>query len=99
MNRPKRLARHLLCKQLLSSTQFLPMKFFMLLGGFFGFAITLAASTMAGCDLWWAVFQSSLGCMVGAYLFRMFRKVVAASVREVAVQKARSRVQEAALPS
>lgn len=94
MNRPVRLARNVLCRQMLSSEHFLPMKFFMLLGGFFGFAITLAASYMAGCDLWWAVFQSSIGCLVGAYLFRMFRKVVASSVREVAIQKAKLRAQE-----
>jgi len=98
MNRPIKLAQNMLCRQLLSSNQFLPMKYFMLLGGFFGFSLTLAMGVVAGGELGMVVFQSSVGCIVGAILFRMFRKVVASSVREVATQKVRERNQEA-IPS
>ena len=65
------------------------MKYFMLLGGFIGFMIVMVAGVMGGSELWMVVFHASIGCVVGAFLFRIFRKVVARSVREVAMQKSR----------
>jgi len=78
----------MLCRQLIKSHQFLPMKYFMLLGGFIGFMIVMVAGVLGGTELWMVVFHASIGCVVGAVLFRIFRKVVARSVREVAMQKA-----------
>jgi uncharacterized membrane protein len=89
MNKTIKMAHNMLCKQLIRSHQFLPMKYFMLLGGFVGFLIVMAAGVMAGGELWMVVLHSSAGCVVGAVLFRVFRKVVAGSVREVAMQKSR----------
>jgi hypothetical protein len=66
------------------------MKYFMLLGGFTGFIIAIASGLFAGSELSQVVFNSSVGCIFGAYLFRLFRKVVASSVREVALQKSRN---------
>jgi len=65
------------------------MKYFMLLGGFVGFMIAMASGISAGSELWMVVFHASISCVAGAILFRMFRKVVAGSVREVAMQKTR----------
>jgi len=81
------MARNMLCKQLIRSNQFLPMKYFMLLGGFVGFMIVMVAGIVGGGELWMVVLHSSVGCVAGAVLFRLFRKVVAGSVREVAMQK------------
>jgi flagellar motor component MotA len=89
MNKIIRLARNMLSRQLIRSHQFLPMKYFMLLGGFVGFLIVMTAGVMRGGELWTVVLHSSVGCVVGAVLFRVFRKVVASSVREVAMQKSR----------
>ena len=89
MKKIVKLAHNMLCKQLIRSHQFLPMKYFMLLGGFSGFLIVMAAGVLGGGELWMVVLQSSAGCVVGAVLFRVFRKVVAGSVREVAMQKSR----------
>ena len=89
MRRVTRLAHNMLCRQLVNSDQFLPMKFFMLLGGFVGFLLTMMAGIFAGAELWVVVLNASFGCIGGALLFRMFRKVVASSVREAVAQKAR----------
>ena len=89
MNKSIKLAHNMLCRQLIHSHQFLPMKYFMLLGGFLGFTISMGAGIFAGSELWMVVFNASLGCVVGALLFRIFRKVVAGSVREVAMQRSR----------
>lgn len=95
MKRVRRLARNMLCRQILNSDQFLPMKYFMLLGGFLGFVLTFAAGVLADAELWVALVNSSLGCVVGAYLMKIFRKVVASSVREVVLERHRNKSQEA----
>ena len=65
------------------------MKYFMLLGGFIGFTIAMISGIQAGGELWMVVFHASISCVAGAFLFRLFRRVVANSVREVALQKSR----------
>lgn len=65
------------------------MKYFMLLGGFVGFLIAMVAGILGGGELWMVVLNASGGCVAGAVLFRIFRKVVVCSVREVAMQKTR----------
>ena len=79
----------MLCRQLVHSNQFLPMKYFMLLGGFIGFTIAMLSGIQAGGELWMVVLHASISCVAGAFLFRLFRRVVANSVREVALQKSR----------
>ena len=90
MNKIIKLAHNMLCKQFVHSKHFLPMKYFMLIGGFIGFIVAMVAGIWSGNELWMVVFNSSIGCLTGAFLFRIFRKVVAGSVRQVAMQKSRS---------
>ena len=65
------------------------MKYFMLLGGFIGFMIAMISGIQAGSELSMVVLHASMSCVAGAFLFRLFRRVVANSVREVALQKSR----------
>ncbi|MCX7713000.1 MAG: hypothetical protein N2035_04960 [Chthoniobacterales bacterium] len=95
MKRLRRLAQNMLCRQILNSDHFLPMKYFMLLGGFLGFVLTFSAGILAQADLWVALMHSSLGCVIGAFLMKVFRKVVASSVREVVIERHRTKSQEA----
>ena len=89
MKRSIRLAHNMLCRQLIHSNQFLPMKYFMLLGGFIGFSIAMISGIQAGGEMWMVVLHASMSCVAGSFLFRLFRRVVANSVREVALQKSR----------
>lgn len=93
------MARNMLWNQLIHSEQFLPMRFFMLLGGFLGFALVMATGLASGGDPWVVLLHSSIGCLVGAVLFRFFRTVVSSSVRQVVLQKARSQAATEAPPS
>jgi hypothetical protein len=94
MKRIKRLARNMLWNQLIQSEQFLPMRFFMLLGGFIGFAVVMLTGLMAGTDPWMVLLHASVGCLAGAFLFKIFRMVVSSSVRQVVLQKARTQATE-----
>ena len=47
------------------------MKYFLLMGGFLGFAVVLVASFYAGNRPAVALMDASVGCLVGGALFRM----------------------------
>lgn len=73
------------------------MKYFILLGGFAGFALTLASSLLAGTDSSIALRDAMFGCLIGAALLRGFRTVMMHQARLVLAEKARVRKELAAV--
>ncbi len=70
------------------------MKFFLLIGGLCGFVLTVAASLHAGNALSYALRDASIGCCVGAMIFRGLHFVVLGSIRDhVALMAARAKAQ------
>ena len=65
------------------------MKFFLLLGGFFGFFVVFASGISAGNDLSNVVRNATNGCVCGALLMRGFRMLLSHQVRQVAAQQER----------
>lgn len=65
------------------------MKFFLLLGGFFGFFIVFASGVSAGNDLSYVLRNATIGCMCGALLMRGFRMLLNHQVRQVASEQER----------
>ena len=65
------------------------MKFFLLLGGFFGFFVVFASGISAGNDLSNVVRNATIGCVCGALLMRGFRMLLSHQVRQVAAQQER----------
>jgi hypothetical protein len=73
------------------------MKFFLLIGGLCGLILTLAASLHAGNALSYALRDASIGCCVGALIFRGLHFVVLGSIRDhVALLAARAKAQHEA---
>lgn len=70
------------------------MQYFMLIGGFVGFLLTLLASIVAGKDLADSVFNATIGCIVVAFLFRAFRYAAEYCAKQIIAEKARIREQE-----
>jgi len=70
------------------------MKFFLLIGGFCGFALTFAASLHADNELSYALRDGAIGCFGGALIFRGLHFVVLLSIRDhIALLAVRARVQ------
>jgi len=67
------------------------MKYFQLVGGFFGFVLALFSSLSAGNEVAIALRDGAVGCLCGALLFRGFHSVLAWSVQDFAVERARRR--------
>lgn len=67
------------------------MQYFTLIGGFFGFLLTLAVSIFAGKELAESVFNATVGCIVTAFLFRGLRFSLEYCARQVVVEKTRER--------
>ena len=57
------------------------MKFFLLIGGVSGFAVTFAAGLHAGNAPAYALRDAALGCLGGALIFRVLHYVVMATIR------------------
>lgn len=72
------------------------MQYFTLIGGFFGFALTLAASILSDKELGVSVFNATVGCLVIAFLFRGFRSVAEYCARQVVTERSRLRDEELA---
>jgi len=66
------------------------MKYFLLMGGFAGFAFVMIASFSAGNKPAVALRDAAIGCMVGALLFRMLHAAYLAGVKGCIADKARS---------
>jgi hypothetical protein len=67
------------------------MKYFLLIGGFFGFLIVFASGIAAGNELGAALRNASIGCVCGALLMRGFRALLAHQLRQLATQQAEAR--------
>ena len=84
-----------------ADSSYLPahMQYFTLIGGFIGFLLTLLVSLVAGKNLEDAVFNATIGCVLTALLFRVFRFVVEYCAKQVVNEKARLREIEKASAS
>lgn len=67
------------------------MQYFTLIGGFFGFLLTLAVSIFAGKELAESVFNATVGCIVTAFLFRGLRFSLEYCARQIVAEKTRER--------
>jgi len=66
------------------------MKYFLLIGGFLGFAAVLIASYSAGNRPAVSLRDASIGCLVGALLFRMLHAAYLAGLKGCIADRARS---------
>ena len=69
------------------------MKHFQLVGGFCGFVLALSGSLFAGNEYAIALRDAAVGCLCGALLLRLFHGVLAWSVQDFALERARRRVE------
>lgn len=67
------------------------MQYFTLIGGFTGFVLAFLVSFVAGKNLEDAVFNATIGCVLTALLFRVFRSVIEYCAKQVVAEKARLR--------
>jgi hypothetical protein len=67
------------------------MKHFQLVGGFCGFVLAFCGSLSAGNEVAIALRDGAIGCLAGALLFRGFHSVLAWSVQDFAMERARRR--------
>jgi hypothetical protein len=65
------------------------MKFFLLLGGFFGFFVVFASGVSVGNDLTDVLRNATIGCMCGALLMRGFRMLLVHQIRQAASEQER----------
>ncbi len=72
------------------------MQYFTLIGGFIGFALTLAVSILAGKELGTSVFNATVGCVIIAFLFRGLRFVTEYCAKQVVSERIRIRDEELA---
>jgi len=67
------------------------MKHFQLVGGFCGFVLAVCGSLSAGNEVAIALRDGAVGCVCGAFLFRLFHSVLAWSVQDFAMERTRRR--------
>jgi hypothetical protein len=67
------------------------MQYFTLIGGFTGFVLTYLVSLVAGKNLEDTVFNATIGCVITALLFRLFRLAIEYCAKQVVAEKARLR--------
>lgn len=67
------------------------MQYFTLIGGFTGFVLAFLVSLVAGKNLEDSVFNATMGCILTALLFRIFRSIVEYCAKQVVAEKARLR--------
>ncbi len=65
------------------------MRYFVLLGGSVGFALTIALGVLTGQEPSRILLNSGVGCLVGAYVMKVFWTVMARCVRNAHAEKAR----------
>jgi phosphotransferase system glucose/maltose/N-acetylglucosamine-specific IIC component len=75
------------------------MQYFTLIGGFIGFVLTFLVSLVAGKNLEDTVFNATIGCVITALLFRLFRLAIEYCAKQVVAEKARLRDLEQATPA
>ena len=62
-------------------------KFFLLLGGFIGFAVVFFAGLLVTNRIDAVLRDATIGCLVGALLMRLFLHVVTNAMQDVAARK------------
>ena len=67
------------------------MKYFQLIGGFSGFILAFGSSLSTGNEIAIALRDGAVGCLCGAILLRGCHSVLAWSVRDLAMERARAR--------
>jgi uncharacterized membrane protein YjfL (UPF0719 family) len=67
------------------------MQYFTLIGGFTGFVLAFLVSLVAGKNLEDSVFNATMGCILTALLFRVFRSVIEYCAKQVVAEKTRLR--------
>jgi uncharacterized membrane protein YjfL (UPF0719 family) len=67
------------------------MQYFTLIGGFTGFILAFLVSLIAGKNLEDTVFNATIGCVLTALLFRVFRFIVEYCAKQVVAEKTRLR--------
>ena len=67
------------------------MQYFTLIGGFTGFVLTFLVSLVAGKNLEDTVFNATIGCVITALLFRLFRLAIEYCAKQVVAEKGRLR--------
>jgi hypothetical protein len=75
------------------------MQYFTLIGGFTGFVLAFLVSLIAGKNLEDAVFNATIGCILTALLFRVFRSIIEYCAKQVVAEKARLREIEKNTPA
>jgi hypothetical protein len=75
------------------------MQYFTLIGGFTGFVLAFLVSLIAGKNLEDAVFNATIGCILTAMLFRVFRSIIEYCAKQVVAEKARLREIEKNTPA
>ena len=67
------------------------MQYFTLIGGFTGFVLAFLVSLLANKNLEASLFNATIGCILTALLFRIFRFVIVYCAKQVVTEKARLR--------
>lgn len=75
------------------------MKFVFLAGGFVGFALSAVAGLAAGRDAAPVWRDATIGCLVGAFLFRWFWSVVVKALAETVERRRREAAAAEARPA
>lgn len=65
------------------------MRYFLLLGGFLGFAVVLVASFYAGNRPAVALRDAGIACLIGGFLFRMLHAAYIAGIKGCIADRAR----------
>lgn len=64
-------------------------KFFLSIGGFFGFMVALASGLWAGTEMSLVIRDASFGCVLGAFLMRNLLHVVNSSIGAAVEEKSK----------
>jgi len=64
------------------------MKYYLLIGGFWGFLMAFASGLAAGNDLAYVLRNAAVGCLGGALLLRGFRHLLTQQLRQVTNRQA-----------
>ena len=65
------------------------MRYFVLLGGSIGFALTIALGVLTGQEPGRILLNSGVGCLVGAYAMKVFWTIAARCVRNAHAEKSK----------
>ena len=69
------------------NTKLLKPKFFLSIGGLFGFSIAMGAGLLVGNELGIVIRDASIGCFIGAILMKRFLNVICSSISAARLEK------------